>query len=153
MARVTEAQSPKPCWLSLLQNCSMDELLINTANKSVIPVCSERATDHTLRSPVSMASTLIHQDRLRGYFASQLSHFPFSLLEFFRPKIREHKVATGRELKRSGALLTDPCTHLFPEREKTLLSLESTILFFLFQTPAEAPITFLETGPFFKRPS
>lgn len=70
-----------------------------------------------------MASTLIHQDRLRGYFASQLSHFSFSSLEFLRLKIRDHEVATGRELKQSGVLLTQLYTSLFPEQEKTLLSL------------------------------
>lgn len=129
VAGVTEAQSPKPCWLNLLQNRSMDELLINTANKSVIPVCGERATDHTLQSPVSMASTLMHQDRLRGYFASQLSHFPFSLLELFRLKIREHKVATGRTETVWSSFNTALHTPISRMREDTAKPLEHNIAF------------------------
>lgn len=58
VAGVTEAQSPKPCWLNLLQNSSVDELLINTANKSVIPVCSGSNRSHSLESSLHS----IHSD-------------------------------------------------------------------------------------------
>lgn len=68
--------SPKPCWLNLLQNCSVDELLINTANKSVIPVCSESNRSHSLESNLHG----IHPDTLgqtEGLFCKPALTFPF----------------------------------------------------------------------------
>lgn len=151
VAGVMEAQSPKPCWLNLLQNCSMDELLINTANKSVIPVCSESNRSHSWESSLHGIQSDT-SGQAEGLFCKPALTFP-SLLELFRLKIREHEVATGRGLKQSGALLTQLYTCLFPEWEKTLPSLQSRILLSLFQTAAEAPMTVLQTGPILKGPS
>lgn len=76
MAGDTEAQSPKLCWLNLLQNCSVDELLINTANKSVIPVWSESNRSHSLESSLHG----IHPDtsgQAEGLFCKPALTFPF----------------------------------------------------------------------------
>lgn len=125
VAGVTEAQSPKPCWLNLLQNCSMDELLINTANKSVIPVCSETATESSLHGIRSDTS-----GQAEGLFCKPALTFPFLFAGTLSTK---DKGAQGRHRQKTETVWSSFNTALYTPisrmREDTAEPLEQNIAF------------------------